>query len=154
MSGSVWFVVCQKLLYVKSTTENHNKTESLHIDKLTHWGRVTNICVSNLCIIASDNGLSPGRRQAIIWSNAGILLIGPLGTNFSEIVIEIHIFSFNKIHFKMSSRKRRPFCFGLNVLTKIVKEAQGKQFNNYNEDGTLFQSQYLLTALSHWMLRR
>ena len=32
----------------------------------------------------------PGRRQAIIWSNAGILSIGPLGTNFSEIVIKIH----------------------------------------------------------------
>ena len=33
----------------------------------------------------SDNGLSPGRRQAIIWTNAGILLIGPLGTNINEI---------------------------------------------------------------------
>ena len=42
---------------------------------LTHWGRVTHICVSNLAIIGSDNGLSPGRRQAIIWPNAGILLI-------------------------------------------------------------------------------
>ena len=46
----------------------------------------------------SDNGLSPGRRQAIIWTNAGILLIGTLGTNFSEILIEIPIFSFRKIH--------------------------------------------------------
>ena len=42
-----------------------------------------------LSIIGSDNGLSPGRRQAIIWTNAGILLIEPLGTNFSEILIEI-----------------------------------------------------------------
>ena len=32
-------------------------------------------------IIGSDNGLSPVRRQAIIWTNAGILLIGPLGAN-------------------------------------------------------------------------
>ena len=47
---------------------------------LTHWGRVTHICVSKLTIIGSDNGLSPDRRQAIIWNNAGILLIGPLGT--------------------------------------------------------------------------
>ena len=46
---------------------------------LTHWGRVTHICVGNLTIIGWDNGLSPGRRQAIIWTNAGILLIGPLG---------------------------------------------------------------------------
>ena len=52
---------------------------------LTHWGRVTHICVGKLTIIGSDNGLSPERRQAIIWTNAGILLIGPLGTNFSEI---------------------------------------------------------------------
>ena len=32
--------------------------------------------------------LSPGRRQAIIWTNAGILSIEPLGTNFSEIWIK------------------------------------------------------------------
>ena len=44
---------------------------------LTHWSRVTHICVGNLAIIGSDNGLSPGRRQAIIGTNAGILLIGP-----------------------------------------------------------------------------
>ena len=44
------------------------------------------ICVSKQTIIGSDNGLSPGRRQAIIWTNAGILLIGTLGTNFSEIL--------------------------------------------------------------------
>ena len=52
---------------------------------LTHWGRVTHICVCKLTIIGSDNGLSPERRQAIIWTNAGILLIGSLGTNFSDI---------------------------------------------------------------------
>ena len=48
---------------------------------LTHWGRLTHICVSKLAIISSDNGLSPARRQAIIFTNAGILLTGPLGTN-------------------------------------------------------------------------
>ena len=31
------------------------------------------ICVKKLALIGSDNGLSPGRRQAIIWTNAGIL---------------------------------------------------------------------------------
>ena len=54
---------------------------------LTHWGRVTHICVSERTIISSDNGLSPGRRQAIIWTNAGILLIGPLGTNFIDFFL-------------------------------------------------------------------
>ena len=84
---------------------------------LTLWGRVTHICVDKLTIIASGNGLSPGRRQAIIWTNAGVLLIGPLGTNFSEILIVIETFSFKKKHLKMSSGKCRPFCLGLNVLT-------------------------------------
>ena len=83
----------------------------------THWGRVTHICVSKLTIIGSDNGLSPGRCQAIIWTNAGILLIGPLGTNLSEILIKIYTFSFNKMHLKMPSGKWRPFCLGLNVLS-------------------------------------
>ena len=89
--------------------------------KLTHWGRVTHICVGNLTIIGPDNGLSPGRRQAIIWTNAGILLIGPWGTNFSEILIGIHTFSFKKIHLKMSSAKWRPFCLGLNELKHVSK---------------------------------
>ena len=87
---------------------------------LTHWGRVTHICVSKLSIIGSDNGLSPDRRQAIIWTSAGILLIGTLGTKFNEILIEIQIFSFKNIHLKMSSGKWRPFCLGLNVLISTV----------------------------------
>ena len=83
---------------------------------LTHWSRVTHICVSKRTIIGSDNGLSPSRRQAIIWTNAGILLIGPSGTNFSEILIEIITFSFKKMRLKVSSAKWRPCCLGLNVL--------------------------------------
>ena len=83
---------------------------------LRHCGRVAHICVGKLTIIGSDNGLSPDRRQAIIWTNVGILLIGPPGTNFNEMLIEIHTFSFKKIHLKMSSGKWRPFCLGLNVL--------------------------------------
>ena len=81
-------------LSVGFLTPNHN---------LTHWYRVTHIYVNKLTIIGSDDGLSPGRRQAIIWTNAGILLIRPLGTNFSEILIKIYTFSFKKIHLKMSS---------------------------------------------------
>ena len=84
---------------------------------LTHWGRVMHKCVGNLTIIGSDNGLSPDQHQAIIWTNAGLLLIGPLGTNFSEILMEILTFSFKKMHLKVSCAKRRPFCLGLNVLT-------------------------------------
>ena len=67
---------------------------------LTHWGRVTHICDSELTIIGSDNGFSPGRRQVIIWTNTGISLIGALGTTFSEILFEINILSFKKCIWK------------------------------------------------------
>ena len=81
-----------------------------------HWGRVAHICVSKLTIIGSYNGLSPDRHEAIIETKSGTLLTGPLGTNFSEILIEIYVFSFKKMHLKMSSGKRRPFCLGLNLM--------------------------------------
>ena len=82
-----------------------------HVEKipsrLTHWGRVTHICVSKLSSIGSDNGLSPERRQAIIWTNAGILLIGT-SVNFVK-----------KMHLKMSSGKWRSCCLGLNELSEV-----------------------------------
>ena len=78
---------------------------------------MTHICVGNLTIVGSDNALVPVRRQAIIWTNAGIVLIGPLGTNLIEMLIEIHTFSSKKIHLKVSSVKWRPFCLGLNALS-------------------------------------
>ena len=39
---------------------------------LTHWSRVTHKCTNKLTIICSDNGFSPERRQAIIWTKAGM----------------------------------------------------------------------------------
>ena len=83
---------------------------------------MAHICVGKLTIIGSDNGLSPERRQAIIWTNAGILLIGLLGTNFSEFLIEIQTFSWKKIRLKMSSAKYCSFRLGLNVLKSFLEE--------------------------------
>ena len=103
-------------IWMAASVFNHQCVSITYGTPLTHWGRVTHICVGKLPIIDSDNSLSPGRRQAIIWTNAGILLTGPLGTNFSEISIGIQIFSLKKIHLKMSSGKWRPSCLGLNVL--------------------------------------
>ena len=81
----------------------------------THWGRVTHKCVSKLTIISSDNGLSPGRRQAIIWTNDGILLIGPLGTklqwNFNyNSNIFIHKNAFEDVVWKMAAILSQPQC--------------------------------------------
>ena len=97
--------------------------DCLSVNKLslkTHWGRVTHICFSKLTIIGSDNGLPPERRQAIIWTNAGVLLIRTLGINSGEILSEIHMFSFKKMHLETSS-KWRPLCHGLNVLRILCK---------------------------------
>ena len=72
--------------------KQYSKPFSYHWWQLTYWGRVTHIYVNKLTIIGSDNGLSPGRRQAIIWTNAGMLLIRTLGTYLSEILSEVHAF--------------------------------------------------------------
>ena len=74
------------------------------------------VSINSLRPIGSHNDLSPGQCQAIIWTNAGILLIRILGTNFSETLREIYTFSFKKMHLKMSSGKCRPSCLSLNML--------------------------------------
>ena len=66
---------------------------------LTHWGRVTHIWGSRFAIIGSDNGLSPGRRQSIIWTYAGILLIGPPSNKLQWNLAKA---SFKKMHLKVS----------------------------------------------------
>ena len=92
------------LKFMKLMNDTHIPLVKNHFT-LTHWGLVTHKCISKLTIIGSDNGLSPSRHQAIVWTKAGLLLIWPLGTNFSEILFKIHIFSFRKMHLKMSSGK-------------------------------------------------
>ena len=96
-----WYIICHPYL------------------TLTHLGRVIHICISKFTTIGSDDGLLSVYCQAIIWTNAGILLIESLGTQFSEIVIKIHIYAVQKMLLKMSSVKWWPFCFGINVLTAV-----------------------------------
>ena len=122
----IWSPITKTMEMIMGPSCLHNgnsyngKTASLyywHSPKcLTHWGWVRHICLSKINIIGSDNGLSPGWCQAIIWTNTGILLSGSLGTNFSEILIEIHTFSFKKMQLKMLSAEQWPFCLRLNVL--------------------------------------
>ena len=84
---------------------------------LTHQGRMTIYASVNKAIIGSDNGLSPARCRATIWTNADISLINPPGTFFSAMLIGIQTFPLNKMQFKISSAKRRPFCLGLSVCS-------------------------------------
>ena len=96
---------------------SYKKNPCSCIPRLIHWGRVTHKYVPTDAITVSDNGLSPGRRQAIIWNDAGILLIGLLGTNFNDIFIEIEIFSLANLHLKVSYAKRRPSCYSLGAVS-------------------------------------
>ena len=67
-------IVCQIMAVGLGGDElNHTQMITLHFK--THWGRVTHICVSNLTSIGPGNGLSPGRRQAIVWTNVGGILL-------------------------------------------------------------------------------
>ena len=88
---------------------------------LTHWGRVTHIFISKSTIIGSDNGLSPGRHQDIIWTNTGMLLTGPMRINFSEILIEIYTFSFKKMQLKCAPTHLRILSPLAPLWTSIIK---------------------------------
>ena len=112
---------------------------------LTHWGRVTHICVSKLCIIGSDNGLSPNRCQAIIWTNAGMLLIRTLATNVSEIMSKIHTFSFKKINLKILPAKWWPF-----VLASVCWFWHCKFWLNFAEVSKLILYLNLYATVLYW----
>ena len=108
---------CREFSRLREHDIKHNDIPFLsrivRFNTLTHWGRVTHICVVKLTIIGSDNCLTPGRRQAIIWTNAGIMLIGPLEQ--TSILIGIQTFSFKKMHLEDVVREvvsilSRPQC--------------------------------------------
>ena len=92
----------------------------LHQYDLTHWGRVTHICVSKLTIMGSDSSLSPGLPAPSHYLNQWWNIVNWTlikSTNFSEILIVIYTSTFKKLQFTMSSGKWRPFCLVLNVLS-------------------------------------
>ena len=132
LNGALWDMeqvhsgiceLCQLPDVSEVTLNDKDKTDQFQLERIrcidigcdvklfSHWGRMTHICVGIITIIGSNNGLSHGRRQAITWTNAGLLSIGLLGTNFSEISIRILSFSFKKIHMKMSSAKMTAILF-------------------------------------------
>ena len=97
---ATWCQLMHRVRWQNTVLSHQDKKHCIHTNDsgrcLTHWGWVTHICTRKLTIIGSDAGLSPGRRQVIIWTNAGILLIGPLGTKFNGISIKVHTFSLKK----------------------------------------------------------
>ena len=109
---------CCSLAYIHNWLYFLTCLHGLVASWIVHWDRVTHICVNEMIIIGSDNGLSPGRRQVIIWTDAWILVLGSLGINFSEI----NTFYFKKIHVKLSSSKWRLFRRGLNELKACIND--------------------------------
>ena len=105
------------------------------------------IRVGKVTIIGFDNDLLPGRRRAIIWNSVGILLIGHVGMDFSELLTGIKTVSFRRMHLKMSSAKWRPFCLGLNHMLQECFTGTGTSLGlpqcQYND------SQYPTHSLAH-----
>ena len=74
------------------------------------------------------HGLSLDRRQSITWINAVILLIGTLGTNFSEIFSEIHTFPFKKMH-ELKNKSRCHF----HTNTRVVSWSDRSKLMTWDE---------------------
>ena len=109
ISSQTW---CFKSHHVLSELKLHTALDIICLHALTHfpWCRI--YASVNRVSIGSDNGLSPARRQAITWNNAGLLSIAPLRTSFSEIWIQILNFALKKMRQKMLSAKWRHLCRG------------------------------------------
>ena len=97
----------------------HDIIGSISNTDLTHSDRVTHICVSKLNTI-------------IIWTKAGLLLIGPRGTNYDEVLSDIIKSSSKKIHLNVLSAKLRQFCFGFNVLNVTVIYINRHEYSIYS----------------------
>ena len=122
----------------KITIMIYVSTSHLYVNNLTHLGRATHLCVGKLAIIGSDNGLLPGWHHAIIWTSAGILLIGPLETNFNEILFRIQAFVYKKMHLKMLPAEFCPICLRLNVLkAEVILEVGSEHIAHYLENSLI-----------------
>ena len=117
---SDWWIFHRRCRWLAWRVWWHALAFITHVITWCICSRLTHICVGNLTIIGSDNGLAPTRDVNIISTNAGILLIGSLGTKFSEISIGIQTFIFKKLHLKTSSAKWRLFCLSLNELSPLL----------------------------------
>ena len=115
---SYWLELINKkedIRYIDTTHNWHHKHEDIHCSTscssddngwyLTHLPLVPIYASKNWVIICPGNGLSPIRRQAINWANAGLLSTVHLGSYFSDIQIGFLSFSFKKMQLKMSSAK-------------------------------------------------
>ena len=88
------------------------------VPETTHRGHKTSVNGSSL--IGPGNVLPPARRQAITWTNATSMSIGPVGTNSCEILFKIQQISYTTKKLKISTALWRPFYRGPNVLIWVL----------------------------------
>ena len=128
--------VCINDLLVCAITRDPFKIGSPNLDQkhercktpwLTYWGRVTHICVCNLTIFGSENGLlAPSHYLNQSW----IIVNWTPRNKFSEMLIEIHSFSFKKIHFEMAAILSQPQCVKVADISGAVDlQLQGQITN-------------------------
>ena len=107
-------------MFIYSCSLKRDGPRVAHAYIKTHLPLVPHIYASvNQISIGSDNGLSPIRSHAIIWTIDSLLSIGLLWIHFSDIWIKIVSILFKKMQLKMSSAKLRPFCEEGDELTKL-----------------------------------
>ena len=112
-------IVGRRVIFIWSLIHGSSWSGLIKVGPGVYWYQYFNSMMPSDAYIRQQTNhhcLLPGQCQAIIWISAGILLVGSLGINVSEILIEIHTFSFKKINLKLSSAKWWPFCLSLSVL--------------------------------------
>ena len=69
----------------------------------------------NKAIFGLDSSLPPVWHQAVVWTNAGLLLARPMERRFSEILIKEYIVHAREIDLEMLSEKGQSACPSLVV---------------------------------------
>ena len=113
--GSVWY----KILHTWYTKfENKITVRTKWPNSLTHWGRVTHICVSKLTTIGSDNNLNQ------YWNIVNSNLRNKLQFNFKGcLYIFIQENAFENVVWKMLTILSRPQCVKSWMLWKSIYQA-------------------------------
>ena len=111
---------------------------------------MTHICVSKLTIIGSDKGLPPDRSQAIIRTNAGILLIGPLGINICETSSKCIQFiqenAFEIVVQKLAAILSWPQCVK-QIPMAVILYKKHRMINFYKSWNDIFQIHWMIFAI-------
>ena len=128
-----------RYIYPYYSGQSHGHFVSL---KITHC-QLTSLRPSDAYIIItdSDDGLSLGRRQAIICTNAGIFLIGRLKQEFRSM----------KCIWKRRLRNGGNWCLGLNVLRNLEWYKQNCLLPTYQHNANVVHNSW--GVLHIWCIR-